>query len=294
MPSGVSNPPGTILPASDRRPRASALASPPVETPTPLRVWSVPGRTSGAARVELWPDRIEWAFSVDRPCAVTESFSDALTRCRPLLPLPLEQELCVAVASLAAPASLSPPAAAAQAFFRAFDPGALPPMDVPFRSVFGEHRLLVDGPGARAVQAFGAASERRIDRFFFAGPGELPPLPLPLRAAVREAIARAAGLDPSAGFPLLDHGRIHLERERDDETLRLELHHAAHLVPSVDPETMEPDLAVTSWGIEEFLLDLDRCLPATFAADRDAIAAHLAAARIDAVPAGPARGSSAG
>lgn len=265
-----------------------------MDTATPLRVWVVKDCGSEAERVELWADRVAWGFFPDRPCVVTESFSDVLTRSRPLLPPPLERELCVAVATLAAPASLSPPAAAAQAFFRAFDPAALAPMDVPFRCVFGDFRLLVDGDGARAVRGLGAANERRIDRFFFAGPGALPPLPLPLRAAVREAIARAAGLEPSAGFPLLDHRRIHLERKRDDETLRLDLHHAAHLVPSVDPETMEPDLAVTSWGIEEFLLDLDRCLPATFAADRDAIAAHLAAARLEAVPAGSERGSSAG
>jgi hypothetical protein len=263
---------------------------------TPLRVWAVHDGSSEAARVELWADRIAWGFSPDRPCAVTESFSDVLTRPRPLLPRTLETELCVALAALAEPASLSPPAAAAQAFFRAFDPAALPPLDEPFRCVLGDFRLLVDGHGVRAARAFGAASERRLDRFFFAGPGELPPLPLPLRAAVREAIARAAGLAPSAGFPLLDHGRIHLECRREGETLRLDLHHAAHLAPSVDPETMEPDLAVTTWGIEEFLLDLDRRLPQTFAADRDTIAAHLAAARIDgeAVPAGPERGSSAG
>jgi|GEM_PF-6058509 len=251
-----------------------------MDAPTPLRVWSVREGGSEAARVELWADRVAWGFSADRPCAVTESFSEVLTRSRPLLPRPLETELCVAVADVAEPARLSPPAAAAQAFFRTFDPAALPPLDVPFRCVFGDFRLLVDGHGVRAARAFGAASERRLDRFFFAGPGELPPLPLSLRGAVRQAIARAAGLDPSAGFPLLDHARIHLECTREGETLRLDLHHAAHLVPSVDPETMEPDLAVTTWGIEEFFLDLDRRLPSTFAADRAAIAAHLEAARV--------------
>lgn len=251
-----------------------------MDAPTPLRVWSVREGGSEAARVELWADRVAWGFSADRPCAVTESFSEVLTRPLPLLPRPLETELCVALAAVAEPASLSPPAAAAQAFFRAFDPAALPPLDVPFRCVFGDFRLRVDGHGVRAERALGAASERRLDRFFFAGPGALPPLPLSLRVAVRQAIARAAGLDPRAGFPLLDHARIHLECTREGETLRLDLHHAAHLVPSVDPETMEPDLAVTTWGIEEFFLDLDRRLPSTFAADRAAIAAHLEAARI--------------
>lgn len=224
----------------------------------PLGLWTTTFRGARPARVERWRDHVREYFRPTGEDFERTELSDWFARRVPRSTAGLEGEVCRALARGVDEATLPVALRPTLRFWRDLDPSRVPVIEATLSGP-GAGRVRADADGLRCLEGWAAGSERRLDRLFFEGPGgEFGPLPLPLRRALREGLARAAGFAPAEGFPLLDYaqvrGRVRLDDGGDAD---LDGHRVTVWMTGVDDAGLEEK---TPWfhGAEEVLGDIER------------------------------------
>ncbi len=161
-------------------------------------------------RTEVWPDHVlEYGFKPES----TRRHEFGAYLLSDHSPPAMASDVCLEFARFVPEEAVEPFARPRLKFWKRFDPAKLPvfarelPRELPYRP--RPSTVYCEPTGLRRTEHDVLDIRQRLDLLFFEGPTHIfPELPLDLRRELRSAIAHAAQMEPSQGFPLLDYDQI--------------------------------------------------------------------------------------